>query len=116
MIPREKVQELVQAHARIEDPTTDAIWIKPDATEVWLVEVIPSMSDDEHAEEPLYFNPGAGFRFPLALLPGNRASLEDALRRDRELAKAVAAGEVMLDNSGTASHLVAVARELAAAA
>jgi hypothetical protein len=115
MIPREKVQELVQAHARIEDPTTDAIWIRSDATEVWLVEVVPSMFDDDRAEDATYFNPGVAFRFPLALVAGNRASLEGALHRDRELAKAVAAGEVMLDN-GNASHLVALARELAAAA
>jgi hypothetical protein len=115
MIPREKVRELVQAHARGDDPTTDAIWIKSDATEVWLVEGIPSMFDDERAEEPTYFNPGVAFRFPMALVAGNRASLEGALHRDPALAKLVAAGEVMLDN-GDASHLVALARELAAAA
>ena len=88
MIPRQKVDELVQAHARLEEPTTDAIWIKTDASEVWLVEVIPTMADDDKAEEPTYFNAGVEFRFPLALIAGNRESLQGALRRSPELARA----------------------------
>ena len=115
MIPRQKVHELVQAHARLEEPTTDAIWIKTDAPEVWLVEVIPTMVDDDKADEPTYFNPGVAFRFPLALIAGNRESLLAALRRSPELARAVVDGLIVLDG-GTAQSLVQVAREVSPAA
>jgi hypothetical protein len=115
MIPKEKVEELVDAHAKLEDPTTGAIWIRPDATEAWLVEVIPSMADDEKADEPTFFNPGVAFRFPLALIAGNRPSLEAALRRSPDLARAVAEGTVMFDQ-GDADALVELARHLSHAA
>jgi hypothetical protein len=115
MIPRDKVEELVREHAGLDEPTTGAIWIKKDAPEVWLVEVIPTMADDERAEEPTYFNPGVGFRFPLALIAGNRRSLEVALRRAPDLARAVVEGTVMLDN-GDAQPLVDVARDAVRAA
>jgi hypothetical protein len=115
MIPREKVTELVEAHAKLEEPTTGAIWIKTDAPEVWLVEVIPTMADDEKAEEPTYFNPGVEFRFPLALIAGNRESLEAALRRAPDLARAVVDGTVVLDG-GDVRPLVELAREVSRAA
>jgi hypothetical protein len=38
MIPREKVEELASAHARLDEPATGAIWINTGAPEVWLVE------------------------------------------------------------------------------
>lgn len=112
MIPMEKVQELAEAHARIEDPATDAIWIRRDKSEVWLVEVIPSMADDDKAEEETHFNPGVSFRFPLALVAGNRASLERALERDRDLSSEVASGQILVDH-GDARALVDLARRLA---
>jgi len=115
MIPRAKVEELVKAHAELDEPTTNAIWIKPEAPEVWLVEIIPAMTDDDKAEEPTYFNAGIAFRFPLALISGNRASLEAALRRSPELARDVAKGTVMLDDGG-AQALVELAREVSRAA
>ena len=115
MIPRQKVEELVQAHAQLEEPTTDAIWIKTDASEVWLVEVIPTMVDDEKAEEPTYFNAGIEFRFPLALIAGNIESLHAALRRSPELARAVVEGAVVLDN-GAARSLVQLAHDVSHAA
>jgi hypothetical protein len=115
MIPRDKVNELVDAHARLDDPTTAAIWINTDASEAWLVEVIPSMPDDDSAHEPTFFNPGVTFRFPLALIAGNRRSVEAALRRSPELARAVVRGTVLLDQ-GDAQPLVDLAREIARAA
>jgi hypothetical protein len=115
MIPRAKVEELVKAHSKLEEPTTNAIWIKSEASDVWLVEVIPTMADDDQAEEPTYFNPGIAFRFPLVLIAGNRASLEAALRRSPELARDVASGRVMLDD-GDAEALVELAREVSRAA
>ena len=115
VIPKEKVVELVDAHSKLEEPTTGAIWIRPEAGEAWLVEVIPSMADDEKAEEPTFFSPGVEFRFPVAIIAGNRPSLEAALRRKPELARAVAAGTVMLD-AGDAKALVDVAREVSRAA
>jgi hypothetical protein len=113
MVPRERVIELVDAHARLEEPTTGAIWIKPGEPEVWLVEVIPAMADDETADEPVLFGPGVEFRFPLALIAGNRRSLELALRRKPDLAKAIVSGTVMLDGEDARS-LLEVAREVAA--
>lgn len=116
MIPKENVVELVDAHARLEqEPTTGAIWIRPEASEAWLVEVIPTMADDEKAEEPTFFNPGVEFRFPLVLIAGNRRSLEAALRRKLDLARAVADGTVVLD-LGDAAPLVQLAREISRAA
>lgn len=115
MVPREKVEELVTAHSKLDEPTTNAIWIKTDAPEVWLVEVIPAMTDDDQAEEPTYFNPGISFRFSLALISGNRTSLEAALRRSPELAREVAKGIVILDD-GEAQFLVELAREVSRAA
>ncbi len=115
MIPLEKVTELVSAHSRLEEPTTGAIWINKDATEVWLVEVIPTMTDDEMADEPTFFSPGVGFRFPLALIAGNRRSLEAALRRKPELARAIVDGTVVLDSIDV-QPLVELAREVARAA
>ncbi len=115
MIPHEKVEELVNAHAALEEPTTGAIWIHTGAPEVWLVEVIPTMSDDEKVEEPTFFSPGVEFRFPIALIAGNRQSIEAALRRKPELARAVVDGRVMLD-LGDAQALVELAREVSRAA
>ncbi len=73
------------------------------------------MSDDEKVDEPTFFSPGVGFRFPLALIAGNRQSLEAALRRKPDLARAVLDGRVMLDR-GDAKPLVELARELSHAA
>ena len=113
MIPRANVEELARAHAALEEPTTGAIWIHKARPEAWLVEVIPTMAADEHADEPVFFNPGAGFRFPIAIIAGNRASLEAALRRNAELARAVADGDVVVDQ-GDAQPLLELARKLAA--
>ena len=79
----------------------------------WLVAIIPAMNADDRADDPVFFDPGVHFRFPLALIAGNRRSLEEALRRNVELARAVAAGEVVVDH-GDAASLVSLARQLAA--
>jgi hypothetical protein len=113
MIPRQSVTELAQAHAALDEPTTGAIWIHRERPEAWLVEIIPAMAPDDSVDEPVFFNPGVGFRFPLALIAGNRTSLENALRRNPDLARAVAAGEVVVDQ-GDAAPLVELARQLAA--
>lgn len=72
------------------------------------------MDANDRAEEPVFFSPGVRFSFPLALIAGNRASLENALRRDIELARAVAAGDAVLDR-GDAAPLVGLARQIVAA-
>ncbi len=115
MIPKQQVQKLARAHAALKEPTTAAIWIRREKPEAWLVEVIPAMSPDDRADEPTYFNPGVEFRFPLVLIAGNRQSLEEALRRNTELARDVADGEVMVD-TGDARPLVELAKQIAAAA
>lgn len=113
MIPRTNIEELARAHAALEEPTTAAIWIHKDRPEAWLVEVIPAMADDENADKPVFFNPGAAFGFPLTIIAGNRESLEAALRQNRELARAVADGDVVVDR-GDARPLIELARQLAA--
>jgi hypothetical protein len=115
VIPRDRVRELVDAHAKLDDPMTAAIWIRRDAPQAWLVEVIPSLGPDERAADPTFFNPGVQFRFPLALIAANKASLEAALRRTPELARDVAAGEVLFDAGGDADEIIRVAREILAA-
>jgi hypothetical protein len=113
MIPRANVEELARAHAALDEPTTGAIWIHRDRPEAWLVEVIPTMAADDHADEPVYLNAGAGFRFPLAIIAGNRDSLEAALRRNADLARAVADGDVVV-GAAVAQPLLELARQLAA--
>ena len=116
MIPRSKVEELVAAHeSLLEDPAAAAVWIRKDDPTVWLLEVIPTLPEEDRPEEPIFFNPGVEFRFPLALIAGTRRTLESTLRANPELARLVASGEVMLDRSGDASALIALASELAAA-
>ncbi len=116
MIPRDKVEALVAAHEALdEDPAAAAVWIRRDEPTVWLLEVIPSLPNAEGPEEPIFFNPGVQFRFPLALIAGTRPTLEATLQSDPELARLVATGEILLDRSGDAQALVALASELAAA-
>ncbi len=116
MIPHTKVAELVAAHESLkDDPACAAVWIRKDDSTVWLLEVIPTLPEEDRPEEPIFFNPGVAFRFPLALIAGTRRTLESTLRADPELARLVASGEVMLDRSGDAQELVALASKLAAA-
>lgn len=115
MIPPEDVKELVAAHSRLREPTAAAIWIKRDAPEAWLVEVIPTMADDDSAHEPIFFAPGVGFRFPVALIVGNASSLERAVRARTDLAREIAAGLVLLDR-GPGEELRRLAAELTRAA
>lgn len=114
-IPRAEIVKLARAHsALILELATGAIWIHRDRSVAWLVEIIPAMAANDRAEEPVFFAPGVSFSFPLALVAGNRESLEKALRRDIELAHAVATGEVLVDG-GDAAPLVRLARQLVAA-
>jgi len=116
MIPRSKVAELVAAHESLrDDPAAAAVWIRKDDPTVWLLEVIPTLPEEDRPEEPIFFNPGVEFRFPLALIAGTRRTLESTLRANPELARLVASGEVMLDRSGDAQALISLASELAAA-
>jgi hypothetical protein len=115
MVPRDKVKELVDVHARLpEDPAAAVVWFrKEDEPMVWLFEVIPTLDSGDSAEEPIFFNPGAHFRFPLALIAGSLRTLKATLMSDPKLAKDLASGEVMLDSSGDAKMLVEFASSLA---
>lgn len=95
MVNREEMHELVQAHAGLSEPMEAAIWIRQHDREAWLVEVIPSMAKDPHAERPVAFGPGRFFRHALNLIAGNLDDLKEAIRRDRSLAVAIADGEVL---------------------
>ena len=109
---REEMEELVRAHAALDEPMETAIWIRQNDREAWLVEVIPSLPEDEHPERPVAFNPGLVFRHPLNLLAGNRASIEAAVRVDHDLAQAVAQG-VVLYGEAIGEELRALAARLA---
>ena len=104
MVSRDEMLELVDAHAHLEEPMETAIWIRQHEREAWLVEVIPSLSEDAHPERPVAFNPGLSFRHPLNLIASNMAGVVSAIQKDAELARAVVAGEVL--------HGVARGREL----
>ncbi|MEP7120016.1 MAG: hypothetical protein ABJE95_03860 [Byssovorax sp.] len=106
------MEKLVMAHAALDEPMETAIWIRQNDREAWLVEVIPSLPEDEHPERPVAFNPGLGFRHPLNLLAGNRASVETAVRVDRDLAQTVAQG-VVLYGAALGEELKALAAQLA---
>ncbi len=115
MITRDKVAARVAAHQSLrEAPAAAAVWIRMSEPTVWLLEVIPTLPEEDHAEEPIFFNPGVAFQFPLALIAGTRRTLEFTLRSNPELARFVASGELMLDPSGDALALVTLASELAA--
>jgi hypothetical protein len=94
-VERQEMEDLVRAHATLDEPMDTAIWIRQDDREAWLVEVIPSFPEDPHPERPVAFNPGRTFRHPLNLLAGNRTSIEAAIRADQDLARAVAHGIVL---------------------
>jgi hypothetical protein len=95
MPTRAEMQQLVDEHARLDEPMTTAIWIKTGDREAWLVEVVPTMGHDEHPEHPVAFNPGLTFRHPLNLIVANYEDLTAAIRRDSDLANAIANGIVL---------------------
>jgi hypothetical protein len=95
VVPREEMVELVNAHSALEDPMETAIWIRREDREAWLVELIPSLGTDKHPERPVAFNPGLSFRHPLNLTAGNLDALRSAMEGNPQLARDVAAGEVL---------------------
>ncbi len=117
MIPQEKVEALVEAHAHLDkDPATAVVWFRKDESMVWLLEVIPTfdeLADEDQTEEPTFFNAGITFRFPLALIAGTRRTLEATLRSDPKLAKDLATGKVLLDGGGDGTRLVELAKQVA---
>jgi hypothetical protein len=87
--------ELVQAHTALDEPMETAIWIRREAQDAWLVELIPSLAVDDHPERPVAFNPGRAFRHPLNLIASNMDGLRRAIQADDELARDIAAGEIL---------------------
>jgi hypothetical protein len=86
---------LVEAHERLPERMETAIWIRRDMPDVWLVEVLSDLSHDPRVDEPVHFNPGRSFRFPLHLIAGNLADVEAALDANAELAAWVRDGEIV---------------------
>ena len=108
---RDAVERLVEQHAQIKDEPMDAaIWIRQDEPGVWLVEVLPELSDDGDAYEPVEFGPGSTFRYTLYLVVGNRRSLEKALSTHTDLAEWVARGEALYGDHDS-EHLMDFARQ-----
>lgn len=95
MPTHEEMLELVKAHLLLDEPMETAIWIRRDQREAWLVEVLPSMTDDAHPERPVSFNPGRSFRHPLNLIASNMEGLRRAIKKDPSLARDIAAGDVL---------------------
>ena len=110
MVPIKDIQDLVKAHVKLDEPMTCAIHIYPQKQEVWLIECVPSMENEDQAGEPVRFNPGFIFRFPLALVAANMASLESAIIKDMNLAEEIYYGNVLYSVDGAAEHLQNVAR------
>jgi hypothetical protein len=92
---REEMLELVQAHARLEDRMDAAIWIRTDAPDAWLVELLPDLPADRHPGRPVQFNAGRTFRHELNLIAANADDLRAAIRADAQLAGWLADGEVL---------------------
>ncbi len=92
---REEMIELVRAHAALDEPMETAIWIRPQDREAWLVELLPSLGDDEHPGRAVAFNPGRAFRHPLNLIASNLEGLRRAIAEDPALAHDIAAGEIL---------------------
>lgn len=114
MPTRQEMLDLVAAHLRLEEPMETAIWIRQeDPREGWLVEIIPSMSSDEHPERPVAFNAGRFFRYPLNLIGVNRSDIENAIRSNTELAQAIADGDI-LHGPAIGREIVNFAREMVA--
>ena len=107
---REAVERLVEQHAQIKDEPMDAaIWIRQDEPGVWLVELLPKLSDDSDAYEPVEFGPGRTFRYSLYLIAGNRLSLEKAVAAHTDLAEWIARGDAVYGESGS-EYLMSLAR------
>lgn len=102
--------QLVEAHKQLDDPMETAIWIRQnDRDRAWLVEVIPAMANDQYPERPVVFTAGGGFRYPLHLIGVNLSDIENALKRDTQLASWVADGEV-LHGRDVGDSLITMAR------
>jgi hypothetical protein len=111
MPEREEMLELVRAHAGLEDRMDAAIWIRQNAREGWLVELLPDLPADVHPGRPIQFNAGRTFRHELNLIAANADDLRAAIRADAQLAAWVADGEVLHgDDVGRA--LVTLARQV----
>ncbi|HEX3775063.1 MAG TPA: hypothetical protein VHV51_11405 [Polyangiaceae bacterium] len=102
MPTRDEMLELVQAHAGLEDRMDAAIWIRRDAPDAWLVEVLPDLPADRHPGRPVHFNAGRTFRHELNLIAANAEDLRAAIRADVQLAAVLADGEVL--HGGDAAH------------
>lgn len=89
------MQELVDAHAQLDDPMETAIWIRQTDREAWLVEVVPALKGDAHPGRPIVFTPGLHFRYPLNLIASDFDGLAQAIRSDLTLAHDVVAGKVL---------------------
>jgi len=107
-----EMKKLVTAHSKLDEPMTAAIWIFQHGPAPWLVEVLPELPDDPSAAQPLVFGPSNDFRYSLHLVSGNERSLSAALKKDKNLARAVAAGEILHEEGGVAAKLVALAKRV----
>jgi hypothetical protein len=110
---RDEMMDLVLSHVGLEDRMDAAIWIRRDAPEGWLVELLPELPADRHPGRPVQFNPGRSFRHELNLVAANADDLRAAIRADAQLAAWVADGEV-LHGPEVAREFVMLARQVRA--
>ena len=108
---RQEMQRLVNSHAALPDAMEAAIWIRQADRDAWLLEILPEMPSDDRVAEPVHFDPGLDFRYPLHLIAGNRGDIEAAIRANEELAAWIADG-VILHGGEAAQELVELAAGL----
>lgn len=111
MPTRDEMFELVRAHVGLEDRMDAAIWIRRDARDAWLVELLPDLPADQHPGRPVQFNPGRTFRHELNLIAANAEDLRAAIRADAQLAGWISDGDV-LHGDAAARELVTLARQV----
>ncbi len=111
MPTREEMLELVNGHVALEDRMDAAIWVRQDARDAWLVELLPDLPTDRHPGRPIQFNAGRTFRHELNLVAANADDLRAAIRADAQLAAWIADGDV-LHGGAVARELVTLARQV----
>ncbi len=103
---RTAVQALAEAHRKLDERLDAVLWLKTKTPGVWILEVMPDMPPDAHAERPMEFSPSKDFRYTLNLLLGRDRDFRNAVRRNTSFARAVAAAEPILPHPAIGKKLI----------
>lgn len=112
--PRQEdaVKALVKAHSALDEPHTGALWLRTAKKQVCILEVVPSMPQDEDADEPTEFLPSKGFPYPLLLLTGREEDFLAAIQRKPAFARLVANGIAVPHENEVTQKLMNAARKV----